>query len=199
MNRFLNSLNNGKKSLLTALLTTVLLGGCATVLEATNDGPIQEDPGERSLGTYLDDEKIETVTTVNVNKAHPDLKASNINVNVFNGVVLLTGQVPNNELRLLAGRTAQQVKNVRQVYNEIQVRGKVSLLASSSDAWLTTKVRSNLLANKEIDSGRINVITENGVVYLMGLLTRAEAERAADATRGIGGVQKVVKAVEYID
>jgi osmotically-inducible protein OsmY len=168
-------------------------------MEATSNGPIQEDPGERSLGTYLDDEKIETVTTVNINKSHPDLKASNINVNVFNGVVLLTGQVPNNELRLLAGRTAQQVKNVRQVYNEIQVRGKVSLLASSSDAWLTTKVRSTLLADKEIDSGRINVITENGVVYLMGLLTRAEAEQAADAARSIGGVQKVVKAVEYID
>ncbi|WP_237066217.1 BON domain-containing protein [Microbulbifer guangxiensis] len=196
MNRFLNK---GKQSLLTALFASLLLGGCATVLEATNDGPIQEDPGERSLGTYLDDEKIETVTTVNINKAHPDLKASNVNVNVFNGVVLLTGQVPSNELRLLAGRTAQQVKNVRQVFNEIQVRGTVSLLASSSDAWLTTKVRSSLLANKEIDSGRINVITENGVVYLMGLLTRAEAERAADATRSIGGVQKVVKAVEYID
>lgn len=192
-------LNNGKKSLLTALLASLFLSGCATVMEATSNGPIQEDPGERSLGTYLDDEKIETVTTVNINKSHPDLKASNINVNVFNGVVLLTGQVPNNELRLLAGRTAQQVKNVRQVYNEIQVRGKVSLLASSSDAWLTTKVRSTLLADKEIDSGRINVITENGVVYLMGLLTRAEAEQAADAARSIGGVQKVVKAVEYID
>ncbi|WP_193161334.1 BON domain-containing protein [Microbulbifer hainanensis] len=182
-----------------ALAMSAALSGCSTVLEATHDGPIQQDPGQRSLGTYLDDEKIETITTVNINKAHPNLKNANINVNVFNGVVLLTGQVENNELRLLAGRTAQQVQNVRQVYNEIQVRGKVSLLASSSDAWLTTKVKSVLLANKEIDSGRIKVITENGVVYLMGLLTRAEAERAADVTRSIGGVQKVVKAVEYID
>ena len=185
--------------LLLALAVTAFLPGCATVLEATNDGPIQQDPGQRSFGTYMDDQKIETVATVNVNKAHPDLKAANINVNVFNGVVLLTGQVENNDLRMLAGRTAQQVQNVRQVYNEIQVRGKVSLLASSNDAWLSTKVRSTLLANKEIDSGRINIVTENGVVYLMGLLTRAEAERAADVTRSIGGVQKVVKAVEYVD
>lgn len=188
-----------KTTLLTALALAATLAGCTTVLEATHDGPIQQDPGKRSLGTYMDDQKMETVTTVNINKAHPELKASNINVNAFNGVVLLTGQVPDNELRLLAGRTAQQVQNVRQVYNEIQVRGNVSLLASSSDAWLTTKVKSVLLANDEIDSGRIKVITENGVVYLMGLLTRAEAERAADVTRGIGGVQKVVKAVEYID
>lgn len=188
-----------KKHIFIALAMSAALTGCATVLEATHDGPIQQDPGQRSLGTYMDDQKIETVTTVNINKAHPELKAANINVNAFNGVVLLTGQVQDNDLRLLAGRTAQQVKNVRQVYNEIQVRGNVSLLASSSDAWLTTKVKSVLLANDEIDSGRIKVITENGVVYLMGLLTRAEAERAADVTRGIGGVQKVVKAVEYID
>ncbi|WP_250458566.1 BON domain-containing protein [Microbulbifer litoralis] len=185
--------------LLTALLLAGTLSGCATVLEATHDGPIEQDPGERSFGTYMDDRKIETITTVNINKAHPDLKASNININVFNGVVLLTGQVQDNELRLLAGRTAQQIQNVRQVYNEVQVRGNVSFLASSSDAWLTTKVKSVLLANEEVDSGRIKVITENGVVYLMGLLTRAEAERAAEVTRSIGGVQKVVKAVEYID
>ncbi|MCX2830081.1 BON domain-containing protein [Microbulbifer thermotolerans] len=189
-----------KKRFFIALIASAILSaGCSTVLEATHDGPIQQDPGKRSLGTFIDDQKIETITTVNINKAHPDLKAANINVNAFNGVVLLTGQVPNNELRLLAGRTAQQVQNVRQVYNEIQVRGNASFLAASSDTWLTTKVKSNLLANKEIDSGRIKVVTENGVVYLMGLLTRAEAEKAADVTRSIGGVQKVVKAVEYID
>ncbi|WP_444930027.1 BON domain-containing protein [Microbulbifer sp. SSSA002] len=196
-------MNNRKltlgKYLLAALTATTLLAGCSTVLEATHDGPIQQDPGQRSFGTYIDDQRIETVTTVNINKAHPDLKISNINVNSFNGVVLLTGQVPSQELRLLAGRTAERVQNVRQVYNEIQVRGKVSLLASTSDTWLTTKVKSNLLANKEVDSGRIKIVTENGVVYLMGLLTPAEAERAAEATRSIGGVQKVVKAVEYIN
>ncbi|MFI2812615.1 MULTISPECIES: BON domain-containing protein [Microbulbifer] len=190
---------NRNLNLALVLVLSTAFAGCASVLEATSDGPIQQDPGKRSLGTYMDDQKIETVTTVNINKAHPALKEANINVNVFNGVVLLTGQVNDPEMRLLAGRTAQQVKNVRQVYNEIQVRGNVSLLASSSDAWLSTKVRSALLADKEVDSGRINVVTENGVVYLMGLLTRAEAEMAADVTRSIGGVQKVVKAVEYVD
>ncbi|AWF82384.1 phospholipid-binding protein [Microbulbifer sp. A4B17] len=196
-------MNNKKltlgKYLLAALAATTLLAGCSTLLEATHDGPIQQDPGERSFGTYIDDQRIETVTTVNINKAHPDLKTSNININSFNGVVLLTGQVPSQELRLLAGRTAEQVQNVRQVYNEIQVRGQVTLLASTSDTWLTTKVKSNLFANKEVDSGRIKVVTENGVVYLMGLLTPAEAERAAEVTRSVGGVQKVVKAVEYIN
>ncbi|MBN8430778.1 BON domain-containing protein [Microbulbifer salipaludis] len=182
-----------------AACTFSILGGCATVLDATHDGPIQPDPGERSFGTYIDDQQLETITKVNIGKAHPQLKAANIDAVSFNGVVLLTGQVPSNELRNLAGATAQQVHSVRQVYNEIQVRGTTSMLARTSDTWLTTKVKSALLADKEIDSGRIKVVTENGVVYLMGLLTRQEAENAAEKTRTVGGVQKVVKAVEYID
>nr|WP_010132522.1 BON domain-containing protein [Microbulbifer agarilyticus] len=176
-----------------------LLGGCATVLDATHDGPIQPDPGERSFGTYIDDQQLETITKVNLRKAHPELKESNIDVTSFNGVVLLTGQVTSNDLRNLAGQTAQQVHSVRQVYNEIQVRGTTSVLARTSDTWLTTKVKGALMTDKEIDSGRIKVVTENGVVYLMGLLTRQEAENAAQKTRTVGGVQKVVKAVEYID
>ncbi|WP_299591270.1 BON domain-containing protein [uncultured Microbulbifer sp.] len=182
-----------------AACTLTLFGGCATVLDATHDGPIQPDPGERSFGTYIDDQQLETITKVNIGKAHPDLKAANIDVVSFNGVVLLTGQVSSNDLRNLAGGTAQQVHSVRQVYNEIQVRGTTSVLARTSDTWLTTKVKSALLTDKEIDSGRIKVVTENGVVYLMGLLTRQEAENAAEKTRTVGGVQKVVKAVEYID
>ncbi|GAB2522421.1 BON domain-containing protein [Microbulbifer agarilyticus] len=176
-----------------------MLGGCATVLDATHDGPIQPDPGERSFGTYIDDQQLETITKVNLRKAHPELKESNIDVTSFNGVVLLTGQISSNDLRNLAGQTAQQVHSVRQVYNEIQVRGTTSVLARTSDTWLTTKVKGALMTDKEIDSGRIKIVTENGVVYLMGLLTRQEAENAAEKTRTVGGVQKVVKAVEYID
>lgn len=197
-------LNTGKPSLNPLKLTIAacalsILSGCATVLDATHDGPIQPDPGERTFGTYIDDQQLETITKVNIGKAHPQLKAANIDVTSFNGVVLLTGQVPSNELRNLAGGTAQQVHSVRQVYNEIQVRGTTSMLARTSDTWLTTKVKSVLMTDKEIDSGRIKVITENGVVYLMGLLTRHEAENAAEKARTVGGVQKVVKAVEYID
>ncbi|MCK7595906.1 BON domain-containing protein [Microbulbifer sp. CAU 1566] len=182
-----------------AACAIVVIGGCATVLDATHDGPIQPDPGERSFGTFIDDQQLETITKVNIGKAHAGLKNANIDVVAFNGVILLTGQVPDNDLRNLAGRTAQQVHSVRQVYNEIQVRGTTSFLARTSDTWLTSKVKGVLLADKEIDSGRIKIVTENGVVYLMGLLTRQEAENAAEVARTVGGVQKVVKAVEYID
>lgn len=183
-------------SLITLLLASV---GCTTIVDATTSGPIQLDPGKRSFGTVIDDEKLETVAKVNIRKADPWLEQSNISVVSFNGIVLLTGQAPTKELREQAGNTVKVIHGVRQVFNEIQVQGQTSLLARSNDSWLTTKVKTALLANKEIDSGRIKVVTEDGVVYLLGLLSQAEANRAANAVSTVGGVQKVVKAIEYIN
>lgn len=183
-------------SLITALLASV---GCTTIVDATTDGPIQLDPGKRSWGAFIDDEQLETVAKVNINKADPWLDQANIDVVSFNGIILLTGQVATKELRLKAGNTVKVIHGVRQVFNEIQVQGQTSLIARTNDTWLTTKVKSVLLADKDIDSGRIKVVTEDGVVYLLGLLSQAEANRAAQTVSTIGGVQKVVKAVEYID
>ncbi len=173
--------------------------GCTTIVDVAHEDPIQIHPGKRTLGTMIDDEQLETVAKVNINKASQVLKDANIDVVAFNGILLLTGQVPTNELRTRAGNTVKSIHGVRQVFNEIQVQGQTSVLARTNDTWLTTKVKSVLLANKDIDSGRIKVVTEDGVVFLLGLLTQVEAERAAAAVSTVGGVQKVVKAVEYIN
>ncbi|GAB3092865.1 BON domain-containing protein [Aestuariicella hydrocarbonica] len=173
--------------------------GCTTIVDATTDAPIQLNPGKRTLGAMIDDEQLETVAVVNINKASPYLKQANIDVVAFNSILLLTGQVASNDLRMLAGETAKKIHGVRQVFNEIQVQGTTSILARTNDTWLTTKVKSVLLANQDVDSSRIKVVTEDGVVYLLGLLSRAEANRAAETVSTIGGVQKVVKAVEYIN
>lgn len=181
--------------LISLLLTST---ACTSIIEATTDDPIQLDPGKRTFGAMIDDQQLETVATVNINKASLALDQSNIEVVAFNGILLLTGQVASNDLRLQAGNVVKKIHGVRQVFNEIQVQGKTSLLARTNDSWLTTKVKSTLLANEDIDSGRIKVVTEDGVVYLLGLLSRVEADRAASVVSTIGGVQKVVKAVEYI-
>lgn len=181
------------------LALSLTIAGCASVVDATTPEPIQLNPGKRSLGTVIDDQKLETVTKVNIRKADAWLAASNISVVAFNGTVLLTGQVPTKELRELAGETARVVHGVRQVFNEIEVQVENPLLSRSNDSWLTTKVKTTLLASNDIEGGRIKVVTEAGVVYLMGLLTRDEANRAANIVSTIGGVQKVVKAIEYID
>lgn len=182
---------------LLCLLT--LLSGCTTVLDATTDQPLRVDPGKRSFGSYIDDQKLETVIGVNLRKHGPDLKAAHINVVSFNGVVLLTGQVSSNRLREQAGTIAGKVHGVRQVFNEVQIQGNTSMLSRTNDTWLTTKVKTVLLGHKDIDSGRIKVVTENGTVFLLGLLSRAEADKAANVVSHTQGVQKVVKAIEYID
>lgn len=181
------------------LLFIFSLSNCVSIIDATTEGPIQQDPNKRTFGAYIDDKNIETIVAVNIKKAHPDLDQANINVTSFNGVVLLTGQISRKELHQLAGETAQKVNKVRQVYNELQIQSKISFLANLNDSWLKTKVRSRLAFNKEIDSKKVKVVTESGVVYLMGLLTRAQAEKVTEIARTTGGVQKVVRAIEYVD
>jgi len=194
-------MNTSKRalSIVSLLLLTTLLSSCTTLLNATTDDPIQLHPGKRTWGAMLDDEQLETIAQVNINKASPELDLAHINVVSYNGIVLLTGQVSSGEQRSLAGSTANKIPKVRQVFNEIQVQGQTSVLARTNDSWLTTKVKTILLANKDINSGRIKIVTESGVVYLMGLLSRIEADRVAQLISATGGVQKVVKAVEYID
>jgi osmotically-inducible protein OsmY len=186
-------------SMTAVLLFTLLLSSCATLLDATTEDPIQLHPGKRTLGAMIDDEQLETIAQVNINKASPELNTAHINVVAYNGILLLTGQTSSGALRSLAGSTVNKIPKVRQVFNEIQVQGKTSVLSRTNDSWLTTKVKTILLANKDTNSGRIKVVTESGVVYLMGLLSRIEADNVAQLVSTIGGVQKVVKAVEYID
>lgn len=183
--------------LLGALLA--LGNGCTSIISATTSEPIQIDPGKRSLGVKIDDSQIETIATVNINKASSVLNSAPVSVHSFNAVVLLIGQVPTNSARELAGETVRKLPNVRQVHNELQVQAPISLLAGANDSWLTTKIRSKLLTNRDIESGRLKIVTENNTVFLMGLVTHAEAEIVTDIARHTGGVQKVVRVFEYID
>lgn len=175
-----------------------LVQGCSSIISATKSEPIDNDAAERSFGAYIDDEVIETKALVNIDKAHPDLANSHIVVVSYNGIVLLAGQVASEQMRVLAADTVAEIKKVRRVHNEITLSGNTSMVARSNDAWITTKVKSKMLASSKIEAGRIKVVTENGVVYLMGLVTREEADQAAETARSTSGVQKVVRIFEYI-
>jgi osmotically-inducible protein OsmY len=187
---------------LSLLALTLCLGisGCSSVVNASREAPIDDDRGTRTLGSKIDDSLIETKVAVNVAKANPDLdNASHIVVTSFNGVVLLAGQTPRADLKQLAEQTASQVQKVKKVNNELQVIEPSSLLARSNDAWLTSKIKTEMLTDSAIPGSRIKVVTENGIVYLLGLLTQAEATRATNLVQGVAGVQKIVKLFEYID
>lgn len=176
-----------------------ILSGCVSIVDATTEGPIKTDPGKRSFGEYWDDQSIETVVGVNVKKASPALDRAHINVHSYRGVVLLTGEVQNSEMRSLAGETAREVARVRQVYNELQIKPNATFLDRTSDNLLQTKINTKLLVYKDIDSSRVKVIVEDDIVYLMGLLTKIQAEKITDVVRKTKGVKKVVRAIEYIE
>ncbi|VUD60056.1 hypothetical protein TDB9533_02835 [Thalassocella blandensis] len=169
------------------------------MMSATSEGPIQTDPGKRSFGEYIDDKQLRAIVEVNIGKAHEELKESRINVYTYNSVVLLTGQVSTKELRDLAAQTARKVNRVRQVYNEIQIGPQISFIDITQDNWIESKIGTKLMFNKDIDSDRVEVIVENKVVYLMGMLTQIQAEKITDVVRTTKGVTKVVRAIEYIE
>uniref|UniRef100_A0A7C1X6A8 BON domain-containing protein n=1 Tax=Pseudomonas graminis TaxID=158627 RepID=A0A7C1X6A8_9PSED len=189
-----------KRLSLLALTLCLGISGCSSVINASREAPIDDDRGTRTFGSKIDDSLIETKVSVNIAKANPDLdNASHIVVTSFNGIVLLAGQTPRADLKQLAEQTASQVQKVKKVNNELQVTGPSSMLARSNDAWLTSKIKTEMLTDSAIPGSRIKVVTENGIVYLLGLLNQAEATRATNLVQGVGGVQKIVKLFEYID
>ncbi|TWI58461.1 osmotically-inducible protein OsmY [Pseudomonas duriflava] len=184
---------------LSCLVASLALSGCNSVLTATRDKPIDDNRGTRTIGSKIDDSLIETKAAVNISKAHPDLDKSHIVVVSYNGVVLLAGQTPRPELKAQAEQVARAVQRVKLVHNELQILPPSSLLARNNDTWITTRIKSKMIADNNVPSSRIKVVTENGIVYLLGLVTHQEANLATNVAQSVSGVQKIVKLFEYID
>ncbi len=135
-------------------------------------------------GIYRDDEKLGSPV--------------NISVTAINGIVLLTGEVHTDEQRQYAESLAREYKRTRDVANELELAGRSNLNSRANDTWITSKVKSNLLKADDVPSSSIKVVTERGKVYLMGLVTQAEAQAAVESVQGVVGVTHIVKVFEYI-
>ncbi|MGH1461385.1 MAG: BON domain-containing protein [Neptuniibacter sp.] len=193
-------MNKGKiLALITGISLSVLMSGCSQLISAGREEPIRENPGSRTVGSYIDDEVIETLSLVNLTKGSDEMKSSNISVTSYNGLVLLTGQAPSETARLEAEQIIAQIRKVRKIHNEIKIAGVSSTIARSNDLWITTKVKAQLLTNENIDGSRIKVVTDSSIVYLMGLVSAQEADSAINIVRGIAGVEKIVKVFEYVN
>jgi osmotically-inducible protein OsmY len=189
------------KHLLFSMFTVTLLAlaGCGSMLATMEAEPIEEDEGERTWGSFVEDDRIETKARVNIHAADDAFDDSHLNIVSYNGYVLLAGQVSSEALKSKATEVVRKIRGVRRIYNELEVAAPSSGMTRTSDTWITTKVKSFLLGSSDIEGNRVKVVTENGVVYLMGLVTRAEAQRITDEASDISGVQKVVKLFELID
>lgn len=188
-----------KKCLLIA--TVLLTTSCTAILvKATGEQGISEDPTERTAGARVEDQSIETKVIVNMKSQEPEFRKANFNVISHNGVVLLVGQVASDEMKDKASEIASQASTkIKRIHNELEVAGKTSLIARSNDTWIATKVRTQLLANKDVPSGQVRVIAENGAIYLMGIIDQSNGDNAARLARNVSGVTRVVKVFEYIN
>ena len=173
---------------LQACVEALLVGSVATGVILATD--------RRQFEVMFGDQRIQSTAADRVGDA---LKGQgHVVVTSFNYTVLLTGEVPTAQAKARAERIVGEMPQVKTVVNELQIAGTSSATSRSSDAYITSKVKSSFLGNGKFRHTDVKVVTEAGVVYLLGLVTREEADAATDITRGTGGVQKVVRVFEYV-
>jgi osmotically-inducible protein OsmY len=174
-----------------------LLGGCAAAVigGAAATGVLVAND-RRTVGTVTEDQGIEIKASTRVGDR---VKDAHINYTSYNKLVLLSGEVPNAAARDDAERIVRGVENVRGVYNELQVAGNSALTSRTNDSYLTSKVKARFVDGGKFNPVHVKVVTENSVVYLLGMVNRAEGEAATEIARTTGGVQKVVRLFEYVD
>jgi len=173
-------------------VVTSLSGCAAIVIGAVGASAVTVSEDSRTVGTQIDDTTLGSRFSGALSKDEVLSNQTNINVYVFNGSVLLVGQAPNAALAQKAENLIMNVASVRKVFNQIRIGNPTAATTKAYDVWLASKVRANLLAEKEIDFLKMNVAVEDSEVFLMGIVTSAEADRAIDIVRNLDGVVKVV-------
>ncbi len=183
-------------STLTAAVLAGTLSACAPLLVGGAAVGTLVAIDRRTPGAQLEDETIELRAASRLreslgNRVH-------VNVTSYNRQVLLTGEVPDVATRQTVEQAVSKVENVRTVVNELGVMPPSSLSQRSNDILVTGKMKASLIDARDLQSNAFKVVTERGVLYLMGRVTAREAERATQIARGIGGVTRVVRVFEII-
>jgi osmotically-inducible protein OsmY len=192
-------MNNAKPMKLMALLRLVCtLQGCAvaTVVAITAGASMATD--RRSFGNQIDDQSIELEAYNEITKNKPLNDNTNLHVTSVNGSVLLIGQAPTSYLRDQAIKIVNEIDGVVRIHNQIRIGNTTSVTTQTNDIWLTSKVKTALFSGEKVNGKNIKVITENAEVFLMGIVTKKEADEAVNITRNISGVNRVFKAFEYL-
>lgn len=186
------------------LVLTALLGmgvtqmaGCVPVVAVGAGAGVLMAEDRRTPGTYIEDETIELKAGSRIREAFG--KDVHVNVTSFNRRVLLTGEVPNDEIRAKVKDLVLGVPNIKEAQNELIIGGVSTFGARSNDTYLTAKVKTRLFDDKRFNANHVKVVTEAGTTFLMGIVTRAEGDAAAEVAAKTKGVSKVVKVFEYMD
>lgn len=175
-----------------AAAAAVSLTGCFPVVVAGAGTAVMMANDRRTTGIQVEDENIE------LKVAQQDFGRAHINATSYNRRVLLTGEAIDEAARASIEQKVRNIASVKEVVNEIQVAGNASLSSRSSDALVTSNVKTRMVNNPKFNVLRVKVVTEAGTVYLMGLVTPEEGDAAVEIARTTSGVSRVVNAFEYI-
>ena len=178
--------------LLIAILTSALmaLSGCGSMLATMETDTIEEDEGERTWGSYIEDENIETKSRVNIHAADEAFDDAHLVIVSYNGYVLIAGQVPSETLKARATDVVRKIRGVRRIYNELEVAAPSSGMTRTSDTWITTKVKSFLLGNPDIQGNRVKVVLSRTRPMFVQRLFESEIPEIADGVITINAISR---------
>jgi osmotically-inducible protein OsmY len=177
------------------LLVVIALGGCvAAAVGGAAAGGYLVGEDRRAASVMAEDEAIELRASNNISEKFP---AAHINSTSYNRLVLLTGEAPSAEAKAEIERIVRGLPNVRGTFNEIDVRPATALSSRTNDSFITSKVKARFVDARKFNPVHVKVVTENSVVYLMGIVKRQEADAATEIARTTSGVRRVVRVFEY--
>ena len=176
----------------------LLLQGCAPVAVTGATTAVSTVVADRrTTGTIIEDEAIENKSRLALWDRKELNKRVHVNFTSYNTSVLVSGEAPTEEDRQAVIDLVKNIEKVTRVFDEMTIAAPSSLLSRSGDGVVTAKIKTKLIAEQDLSTLHIKVVTENGVTFLMGLVTREEGDIATEIARRTGGVQKVVKLFEY--
>lgn len=182
--------------LVCACTLLALLQGCAAAVVAGGASAVTSANDRRTLGAQIDDKNVVLKAKRALSDDAATAEGSNINITSYNGVLLLTGQTRSEAVRQQAQALVGKIDGVRDVQNQIRIGNNTAMTTRTRDGWISTKVKTQLLADEQVSGLNIKVVTENAEVFLMGLVTEQEAAKAVDIARHVDGVARVVRAFE---
>jgi osmotically-inducible protein OsmY len=180
------------------IFTLALLQGCAAVTVVAITAGANMATDRRSIGNQIDDQSIEVEAYNEITKNKSLSENANLHIISVNGSVLIIGQAPTTLLRDQAIKIINEIEGIVRIHNQIRIGNITSVTTQTNDVWLTSKVKTALFSNDEVNGKDIKVITENAEVFLMGIVSKKEADVAVNVTRNISGVNRVFKAFEYL-
>ena len=180
------------------VMVLVLLTGCTTITSSMTDEPIQPDPEGRTMGEVIDDKNIRTRLLVNLRKLDERYEEANVDIQVNAGIVLIIGQVPVEEMVSEATQLIKDDPQIKAIHNHLTIEPNLSTGLKANDKWLAIKTRSRMFTTDYFPSSNIDIIVENGVVYLMGRVSEKTAKQAVEIASNVNGVQKVVMVFQII-